>query len=79
MISSLAGTVVYLFKTSRSTEIAALETNVAKHEAAITELRTQNGVLEADVSECRKDREDLRVMVGRLETRLEFVELRRAG
>jgi hypothetical protein len=67
---------VFLFKTSRSTEAAGLKAEAEGKAAANVELKTQVQALEVESRECRKDREDLRVMVAQLTTRLEYVEKR---
>jgi chaperonin cofactor prefoldin len=76
VITSLSSAVVFLFKSSRSIIESDLEKKVSSQQTAVTELRTQCEALHVEAKECRKDREDLRVTVAELSTRLEFVESR---
>jgi len=76
VFTALTGAIIYLFKTSRSTEASDLKAEVESRAASNTELKTQVKALEVEAKDCRKDREELRVQVAQLSTRLEFVEQR---
>jgi len=76
VFTALTGAVIFLFKTSRSTEAADLKAQSDSREASNTELKTQVKALEVEARDCRKDREELRVEVAQLRTRLEYVETR---
>jgi hypothetical protein len=76
VFGALTGAIVFLFKTSRSTEAADLKAEAQEKAALNVELKTQVQALEVESRECRKDREDLRVQVAQLSTRLEYVEKR---
>lgn len=76
VFTALTGAVIFLFKTSRSTKESDLKAENEAKAAMNVELKTQVNALEVESRECRKDREDLRVQVAQLSTRLEYVEKR---
>jgi hypothetical protein len=73
IISGLASAVVFMFKLGQSVAEKRLLEVQEDHTKDLARLLAENEVLKKETAECRKDREQTRIRLAALETRLEMI------
>ena len=73
IIGALGSAVVLMFKLGKAETAKMLELEQQRHTKVLEQLSKDRDELQMEAKECRKDREDMRVQIARLETRIEIL------
>jgi FtsZ-binding cell division protein ZapB len=72
-ISALSSALVYVFKMDKAESQKLLLETQQRHTTEISELKATANTLRQDVKDCSTDREELRVRLATVETKLELL------